>query len=268
MVVEDSRHGIDTSMVGEGNAVLIQAGKTVEDLGDGRHNLIFGYITEKRVIRPDTNVLLYEFRGYGSMIRYSERLTNFSKSARRVKHDSAEPDTTDPDMIAYRLFEEIVDTTEHMPIGGPKETQFTHKGVTDVTPKVEGFIANIEEELAEISSPMDFIADSTGATWGISYNPDLNDVFLRYATLEPSGIIIKSGNDIDNPDDDKFHTSYILGEWSFTDSRDKSQGFTNRFFARVGTKKVTANVIEISQIIDQFTPLAVGSNWSYNIYTV
>ena len=256
--VEDSRHGIDTSLVGEGNAILIQAAKTVEDLGDGRHNLLLGYITEKKVSRPDTNVLVYTFNGYGSMIRFNERLTNFSKSARRIKHDSPEPDTTDPDMIAYRLFQSILDTTDHMPIGGPKESQFTFTGVTDVLPRVEGFIASIDEQLAEMSSPMNTIADASGASWGVSYNPNLNDVFLRYATLEPSGIIIKSGNEIENPDDDKFKTAYIQGDWSFTDSRDKSQGFTNRFIARVGTKDVTANVLEIQGIIDQFTSLAVN----------
>jgi len=256
ILVEDSGHGIDTSEVGEGNAVLIQAAKTVEDLGDGKHNVILGYITSKTVHRPATDVLKYEFNGAGSMIRFNERLTNISKSARRIKHDSPEPDTSDPNMLAWKLFRDILDTTDHLPIGGPRENTFTFKGVTDNA--VDGFIASIEEELAEWSSPLDFIADSTGATWGVSYNPDVNDVFLKYATLEPSNIVIKGGSDVENPDDDKFNTAYIIDDWSFTDTRDKSQGFTNRFLARVGTKKVTANVIELTDIINDYTPLAVN----------
>lgn len=257
-VIEDSTHNVDTSLVGEGNAVLIQAAKIEGDLANGSHNLIFGYITEKAVLRPDTDVLLYEFRGAGSMIRFNERLTNFSRSARRIKHDSAEPDPTDTEMFAWKLFTDLLETSDHLPLGGPRESQFSLAGVKEQEHKVDGFLANIHSELDEMSGPMNYIAENTGASWGVSYNPNLNDVFLKYATLQPSSIVIKSGTDLENYEDDRFNTAYIVGDWHFTDNRDKSQGFTNRFMARVGSKDATSNVIDISEIIDQYTPLAVN----------
>jgi hypothetical protein len=258
ILVEDSGHGIDTSEVGEGNSVLIQAAKTPEDMGDGNHNVIFGYITAKTIHREDTGVLKYEFSGSGSAIRFNERLTNFSRSARRVKHDDPNADPTDPDMVAWKLFRDVLTDGSQMPNGGPTETQFTLSGVTDSTPKIDSFIAIIDNELTELSESMDYIANATGTTWGVNYNPHINDIFLRYATLEPSEIIIKGGSDMENPNDDKFHTSYILRDWSFTDSREKSAGFANQIFARVGTKSVKANVLSITDIIDQYTPLAVN----------
>ena len=259
--VEDSGHAIDTSVVGEGCSVLIQGGKTPEDLGDGRHNVIFGYITSKTVHREATGVLKYTFSGSGSAIRFSERVTNFSRSADRLAETgnliTEKADPNDPDMKAWTLFRDVLTDTSQMPNAGPIERQFTMKGVTDVEPKVDVFIATMENELADLSEPMDYIASSTGATWGINYNPDINDVFLRYATLEPSEVIIKSGNDVENPDDDRFHTAYIMDDWEFTDTRDKGQGFANQLYLRMGSKSVKANVTDLTGIIDQYTPLAV-----------
>jgi hypothetical protein len=258
ILVEDSGHGIDTSEVGEGNSVLIQAAKTPEDMDDGKHNVLFGYITTKTLHREDTGVLKYEFQGSGSAIRFNERLTNFSRSARRLDHKSPNADPSDPDMIAWKLFQDVLTDAGQMPNGGPTESQFTMDGVVNTTPRVDSFIATLENELTALSESMDLIANNSGATWGVNYNPRLNDLFLRYATLEPSEIIIKSGSDVENTGDDKFHTSYIIGDWAFTDNRDVSSGFANQIYARVGTKSVKANVIELSDIIDQFTPLAIN----------
>lgn len=261
ITVEDSGHAIDTSVVGEGCSVLIQAGKTQEDLGDSKHNVIFGYITSKTVSREETGVLKYTFSGSGSAIRFNERVTNFSRSADRLAETgnliTEKADPNDPDMKSWILFRDTLTDASQMPNGGPTERQFTMKGVTDIEPKVDTFIATVENELADMSEPLDYIASSTGASWGVNYNPDLNDVFLRYATLEPSEVIIKAGSEMENPDDDKFHTSYIMGDWEFTDTRDKGQGFANQLYLRMGSKSIKANVTDLSGIIDQYTPLAV-----------
>jgi hypothetical protein len=81
-------------------------------------------------------------------------------------------------------------------------------------------------------------------------------LFLRYATLIPSGIIIKDRIDTF---DDRFKTAYIQGPWGWNDTTDRSAGFCNRFFAITASKDVVSNVVSVPQIADQFTPLATDN---------
>lgn len=254
--VEDSSHLLDTTEVGNGNAVLIQAAKTHTALSDGKHNLIFGFIDNVDTRIPATNVLEYEFHGLGSAVRMTERISNFNRAARRVSQNSAEPDLTDPSMQAWRLVEDLMKDTSHLPIADPLETIFTTNGVTDATKKITEVIPAVNQEFAEFSEILNLIADTTGATWGVDYNPSMNDLFLRYATLEPSGIIIK---DKVEATDNKFKTSYIQDEWGWNDTTSPSAGFCNRFFAITAAKDVISNVISVPQIADQFTPLCTDN---------
>lgn len=255
--IEDSAHLLDTTEVGNGNAVLIQAAKTEGALSDGKHNLIFGFINDVDTIRPDTNVLEYEFKGVGSAVRFTERISNFNRAARRVSQNSAEPDLSDPTMEAWRLVQDLMTDTDHLPIGEPLEGLFTIEGVTDPDTRITSVVPSVESDFAEFSEILDLVADTTGGTWGVDYNPTLNNLFLRYATLEPSGIIIKDR--MDTASDDRFKTAYIQGAWGWNDSIDKSQGFCNRFFAITATKDVLSNVVNIANIADQFDPLCTDN---------
>jgi spherulation-specific family 4 protein/chitobiase/beta-hexosaminidase-like protein len=255
--VEDSAHLLDVTEVGNGNAVLIQAAKTEGALADGKHNLIFGFIDDVDTILPDTNVLEYEFHGVGSAIRMMERISNFNRAARRVSQNSAEPDLTDPSMQAWRLVRDLMTDTDHLPIGEPLEDLFTINGVTDPNTRITSVVPSVQEEFAEFSEILNLIADTTGATWGVDYNPGLNDLFLRYAVLQPSGIILK--DKIESDIDDRFKTAYIQDAWGWNDSTKPSDGYCNRFFAITATKDVLSNVISIPSIAEQFTPLCTDS---------
>ena len=255
--VEDSSHLLDTTEVGNGNAVLIQAAKTHTALGDGEHNLIFGYIDNVDTIVPDTNVLEYEFHGLGSAVRMTERISNFNRAARRVSQNNAEPDLTDPAMKAWTLVEHLMKDTDHLPIGDPLESAFTTNGVTAAgINRVEEVIPAVDAEFAEFSEILNLIADTTGSTWGVDYNPNMNDLFLRYAVLEPSGIVLK---DKIESTDNKFKTAYIQGQWGWNDTTSPSAGFCNRFFAITATKDVISNVVSVPSIADQFTPLCTNN---------
>jgi len=250
--IEDSAHIIDTSQVGEGNVIAVQAAKTQSELGDGDHNLFLGYVKHLDGIREDTNNLVYEFTAYGTKIRFNERLTSMNRTAKRIKFDSPEPDSRDPDMIAWKLFDNLVTGTDHLPFGGPRETKFTTRGIIRPGNRVENFIAQIDEELTEWSSVADDLAERSTAEWDV--DPE-NDVFFRYPSLHPSGVVIK--DKIDRENDDPYNTCYIRGPWRWSNSIDKEDGFTNRFAAIVGQKSSRANVKEVDAVADQFTSLAI-----------
>jgi len=250
--IEDSAHLIDTTQVGEGCVVVVQAAKNAVELNDGKHDLFMGYIRQAMGQRPDTNNLIYVYTAYGAKIRFNERLTSFNRTAKRINFESAEPDPDDPRMKAWRLFYDLVTAADHLPFGSPRERQFTTKGITDPRNRVDNFIAQVDEELVEWSTIADDLAERSTAEWDVS---PTNDVFFRYPTLEPSGVIIKDR--YDREEDDPDNTCYFIGEWSWTNSMDKEDGFTNRFAATVGSKSTRANVKELAAIADSFTPLAV-----------
>jgi len=55
--------------------------------------------------------------------------------------------------------------------------------------------------------------------------------------------------------DDLTKTALLVGSWSYNDSISKDDGFTNRFFAKSGIKNSQGNIINITSIVDEFTPL-------------
>lgn len=253
--VEDAARRIDPSVVGEGNMVLIQAAKSDSALNDGRHDLMLGYIRTKNVIRRDTGTLEYEFTGAGASIRLNERITTFNYAARRLAYNNTVADQNDSSMYAMNLVKKLIESTEHLPLGTPLEDQFTIKGVMEREPIVKDFVPAIEEELTEWSNILDIISDTTGAGWGTSIVDRRPDIYLRYPTLEHSGITIKDKVALT---DDRYRTAYLVGPWNFEDSTRKEDGFTNRFFARSGSKSVSTNVVSITNISDEYTPLVIN----------
>jgi poly(beta-D-mannuronate) lyase len=253
--IEDHVKAIDPTIVGNGCLVLIQAAKTEDQLDDGRHDLMLGYIKTAQLIRQDTNTLEYEYSGQGAMIRMNERITTFNYAARRMTFNSSVADKNDQSMYAMNIVKRLIQSSEHLPMGTPLENQFTLKGTLERQPVVNDFIPAIEEDLTEFSDILDIISDATGARWGVSIVDRKPDLYLHYGSLEHSGITIK---DKVAATDDRYRTAYLVGPWNFEDSTRKEDGFSNRFFARSGSKSVSSNVISISNISDNFTALAVN----------
>ena len=95
-----------------------------------------------------------------------------------------------------------------------------------------------------------------GAIWGVEAGaPNEPDkVFLRFPSTTHSGILIK-----DKPEDANEYTaknvSYIRaaqGGWSYTDSRRKEDGFTNKIFSKTGADQVSGSA---SEGADNSTPV-------------
>jgi poly(beta-D-mannuronate) lyase len=287
ILIEDYGKVLDPTIIGAGNAVLIQAAKFEDQLNDGEHNLIFGFVRHRSVIREDTGTLEYLLEGHGAGVQFNERITNFSYSARRTSVSDPAPDWTDQAMFASNLVKKLVTETDHRPIGFPA-LPFTVRGVTDRIPKVDDFIPSINEEMTEDANVMNRIADTVSAVWGVKLDSTTGtvDTYFHYPTLEHSGITIKdvmnetesggaggsggggseeeeglqslsalNANSSGIGVDDLTKTALFIGPWSYTDSISKDDGFTNRFFAKAGTKNSTGNVINISSIGDKFIPL-------------
>ena len=251
MTVEDSNLMIDTSLVGEGCSVLIQVAKRENELGDGAHNALWGYMKVKEMNRPDTNNLIYEFTGYGAMIRTFERIIDFRDEARRLSHSTTEPDPDDTKMQAWRLFLRLFEDRSVFPAGMQRERQFDTSLIQGSDIKVDTFIPLIDQYLVEMSQAANFISDNSGAVWGVNSR---KQPYLKYNTTDKTGIVIKGKID---PNDDRFKTAYFEGSMKIRDSQERGDGFFNCVFAVVGTKEITSNVINLTSIKDKWTALAL-----------
>lgn len=251
ITVEDSNLMIDTTRVGEGCSVLIQVAKRQTEIGDGNHDVLWGYCKVKKVIRPATNNLVYQFRGYGSSIRTTERIVDFRDEARRLSHSSTEPDLTDVKMQAYKLFARLFTDRSVFPSNRPKELQFDTSQIENQEVKVDAFIPAIDQYMVEMAQAANFIADNSGGVWGINRK---KQPYLKYDLTEKPSIILKTKIE---SSDNRFKTGYVLDSFEFEDSIERGDGYFNCLFGITGTKEATSNVLNLTAIKDKFTPLAL-----------
>lgn len=216
--VEDSGGSLNSN-VKVGNKVVIQAGKTQA----GLTNLMTGYVRRFETVRQNTNTLEYILKGYGSQVRFNERVSNFFRFGDRSSFGSADP-ASDTDMRGSALFTDLITDTDHLPIGTPTET-FTSIGVDTITEQ----IPSIKEPFVEWSHVANQIANNVGAIWGVDAS---EDAFFRYPLSSSSGITI---TDTTASTDDANY-AYIVGPWSFSDSIEKTDGFANRLYGRGGSQ--------------------------------
>jgi hypothetical protein len=110
-------------------------------------------------------------------------------------------------MQAYRIMQDLVTDTDHMPLGEPAE-QFTTSGIDSSLAEV---VPSLALPFAEWSDIANQINDSIGSTWGVDEN---DDVFMRYPTLYSSKVTIK---DVKSSSDSE-GTCYFVGGWDLQDS--------------------------------------------------
>lgn len=227
LTLENSNDDIDRTIIGNGCHVLIQAGKTQDQYQD----LLSGYVRRSTVSRPDTNHMLYILSGYSSQIRFNERITNFSRAAKRENFASNIPRRNDEDMTTAELFKDLVRDQDHLPIGEPPEN-FGTAGVED---EVHEFVPSIDEHLTQWSSVANVLAEGSGAIWGVDAR---DNIFLRYPFMKQAELTIKDVPDTTNDRADV--TAYNIGPWEFTDSIDQGDGFANRLYGRGGSVEIAS----------------------------
>lgn len=266
ITVEDSDMLIDRSRL-QSAYIVIQLGKHPEELT----NYMTGYIRKIKVERPDTNALIYTLSGYGAMIRFNERIADFQKIAREVPamstaqffsglsvrplfpvsglpqnilmgeeiaqaqgaatgtpgSDIVNFDTTDPRMRAFELALDLITNKDNWPLGGPVEVALDPNGVQA---NVDDFIPLVNEPIAEWATVMNDLADAGGFIWYVDQN---GQVVVRYPYTVDSGIVIKDKVD---PNDLSANTSHFVGGWSFEESIEKHEGFSNTVYGIAGTQ--------------------------------
>lgn len=222
--LEDTGGLIDRTKIKVGNKVIISAGKT----SSYYYPLITGYVRNVTVFRDDTNVLLYNFSGYGSQIICSERIIDFQKLGARDSQGNPVASTTDQSTLAYNLVKTVFEGSSIIPLSSAPTLQqqgnFTENGIDT---RVNNNVFGIVEPLVDASTVLGKIADDSGAIWGIQND----DIFFRYPTAIHSGITLKNGVSASDLAD---KTSYFTAGYSYTESIDQANGFANRLWLKGG----------------------------------
>ena len=252
--INDPESQLDPTKIGLGNRVWIQAGRTPDKL----FNLISGICETFQPIRGNFGLLGYVMTGMGTQQILNERVVNFLRSAQRRIGNPNKPFYDDPAMKANLLFKDLLERTDVIPTNYPAIKHTLYPGQFNTSDLVDGnvdtFIPSLTEPYVEASQVANSIADMAGAIWGVEAGaPNQPDkVFLRFPSTTHSGILIK-----DKPADRNEYTaknvSYVRaaqGGWSYTDSRRKEDGFTNKIFSKTGADQVSGTA---SEGADNFT---------------
>ena len=266
--INDPESQLDPTKIGLGNRVWIQAGRTADNL----FNLMSGICETFQPIRGDYGLLGYVMTGMGTQQILNERVVNFLRSAVRRVGNPNKPFYDDPAMKANLLFKDLLERTDVIPTNHPaiKHTlypgQFNTSDLIDAN--VDTFIASLTEPYVEASQVANSIADMAGAIWGVEAGaPNEPDkVFLRFPSTTHSGILIK-----DKPENSAEYTaknvSYIRaaqGGWSYTDSRRKEDGFTNKIFSKTGADQVSGSASEGADNYTGLVALEIAQQFTVN----
>lgn len=218
--IEDSGNTLDPAVI-NGCKVLISLGKTQ----GGLDQQFSGYIRGKQVFREATGTFDMEITALGSQVILNERVTNFSRMAKRTAVDSVNYDTTDTTNSISTVFSDLFTKTDHLPIGGPV-LPFTTNGISTMSEVLPA----IKSQYREVGAVANEICACNGSIFLVDAD---DDVVLRFPTSSSSGIRIvdtePSASDIAN-------TAYIVGPWVIRDSALKEDGFSNRLYGRGGTE--------------------------------
>ncbi len=259
ITIEDSGNTLNQNVI-NGCKIQIDLGKSSASMTQR----FSGYARSKTVRRSDTGAFDMTIHAYGSGIRFNERIANFFRIARRTSFGtSSEPDMADSSMQAYRIMQDLVTDTDHMPLGEPAE-QFTTSGIDSSLAEV---VPSLALPFAEWSDIANQINDSIGSTWGVDEN---DDVFMRYPTLSSSKVTIKDAKSIS----DSVGTCYFVGGWDLQDSIKKPDGFANRLYGRGGNEMAVdaysatdaaSTGLHDRSLAIQFTP---GDSWNAQALSV
>ena len=238
--IHDPDEKLDTTKIGLGNRVWIQAGRDPDHL----FNLFSGVCRTFQPIRAGYNLLTYVMSGFGTQIIFNERVVNFLRQSIRRPDNPQRPFFDDPNMKAYLLFKELCEKTDVIPTLFPAIKHTLYPGMFNTTdlidPAVDTFIASITEPYVEASQVANNIADMAGAVWGIEPgSPSTPDkVFLRFPSTTHSGILIKDRPEPEDPEEPtSTNVSYLTARtgFNYTDSMKKEDGFTSKPFSKTGS---------------------------------
>jgi hypothetical protein len=252
LTIHDPDEKLDTTKIGLGNRVWIQAGRDPDHL----FNLFSGVCRTFQPIRAGYNLLTYKMAGFGTQVIFNERVVNFLRQSIRRTDNPNRPFFDDPNMKAYLLFKELCEKTDIIPTVHPAIKHTLYPGMFNTTdlidPAVDTFIASITEPYVEASQVANNIADMAGAVWGVEPgSPSTPDkVFLRFPSTVHSGILIKDRPEPEDPDEPtSTNVSYLTAKtgFNYTDSMKKEDGFTSKPFSKTGADIATGSTSQGDQ---------------------
>ena len=246
--IHDPDEKLDTTKIGLGNRVWIQAGRDESHL----FNLFSGVCRTFTPVRAGYNLLTYEMAGFGTQIIFNERIVNFIRQSLRRPDNPNRPFFDDPNMKAYLLFKELCEKTDIIPTVYPAIKHTLYPGMFNTTelidPAVDTFIASLTEPYVQASQVANSIADMAGAIWGVEPgSPSIADkVFLRFPSTTHSGILIKDRPETETIPNEPVikNVSYLTARTGFryTDSMKQEDGFSNKPFSKTGQDLVSSSV--------------------------
>jgi hypothetical protein len=227
--INDPDLKLNRDNVDKGCLVIVQAGKTEDDL----RNLIWGIVYNFDGERNYTDVN-WTISGHGSSAILNHTFVNFVKAAPSETLKNGETVfKKDPNFEAYKLFKQLFESTLIVPLSRKtvqSRGQFTLEGISD---QITANIPAIKYPLVSAASVANALADMVGAAWTID---EYNKVQFFYPNARSSGIIIRDHvNFNDNGDYTAYPVAYPI---RFSSSIDPSNGFANVLFG-------TSNLVSI-----------------------
>ena len=232
---EDGSGAIDQNRIGLGNKVLIYAGRTSDNL-----TLLFtGYSNTRSPTIWGNNVMDYEMTGHSEMASFNDIIVNFKRASSELVDvdDPNFPKRPDAKMAVFELVTDLMEDADVRVTRDMRIKEYFNLDISGISPMVTERLLSVVQNMQELSQVMNFLSEVTGAYWKI----ENGRLVFEYPDVQHSGIIIKNKK---TTTDLARSISYFAGNWKYTDSISKSDGFANRIYTNttIDTKSVASSM--------------------------
>lgn len=193
-----------------------------------------GMIRSTGYTRGMGNNTLFNLSGFGSAIRFNERILDVRKDPPVLDSDGVTIDTSNPEFFADEIIDDSVDQKNYYPKDVSSKVEGTGgygyidtSSVTGDSP-IQDFIAGINGRFVEIEDIHGQVEDYTGGRVYVNQIDKLQFQPIRTPLSANDGYLITTV-----PDDNHLadNTMYVRSEdYTFTDSIDKASGYSNSIY--------------------------------------
>lgn len=236
--IEDSDLTLDTGetldRTGINNAarVLIYLGKTPDKM----YLRFSGMVRQSGYTRGCENNLLYNLSGFGTAIRFNERILDVHLEPPVLDSDGVTLDTSNPEFFADEIIDDSVDQKNYYPQGTLKakvegDGGYGHLDTSSTVGNspIQDFIPGVHLRFGEIEDLHSQIENYTGARVYVNQIDKVQFQPLRTPFSENNGFVITT--DYQPTRDLADNTMYARSEdYTWADSIDKAAGYSNSLF--------------------------------------
>lgn len=228
--IDDTDRELDTDLISNGARVEISMGKTNSETP--KH--LSGMIRQTGFTRGCASNLLYNISGFGTGVRFNERILDVIKDAPNTI-DGTTVDTTDPDFAANKIVDDALDSEGFYPenvdsteVDGTGGYGYINSSGTVVESPIKDFIPGVLLRFQEAEDLFNQIESYTGGRVYV----DRDDKLQFQPTKHSTGVKGFRITTNINPDADLADsTIYVSSDnYSFSDSIEKNSGFSNSVY--------------------------------------